>query len=39
VAQEGTQALKNLNKPTLAMIDGYCIVSVFKWFETEGLFS
>ena len=25
VAQEGTQALKNLNKPTLAMIDGYCI--------------
>ena len=25
VAQEGTQALKNLNKPTLARIDGYCI--------------
>ena len=25
VAQEGTQALKNLKKPTLAMIDGYCI--------------
>ena len=25
VAQEGTQALKNLNKPTMAMIDGYCI--------------
>ena len=25
VAQEGMQALKNLNKPTLAMIQGYCI--------------
>lgn len=25
VAQEGMQALKNLNKPTLAMIHGYCI--------------
>jgi enoyl-CoA hydratase/carnithine racemase len=25
VAQEGMQALKNLNKPSLAMIQGYCI--------------
>jgi enoyl-CoA hydratase len=25
VAQQGMQALKNLNKPTLAMIQGYCI--------------
>lgn len=25
VAQEGMSALKNLNKPTLAMIQGYCI--------------
>ena len=25
VAQEGMQALKNLKKPTLAMIQGYCI--------------